>query len=205
MRTLTLLISGTTPLILHHICEHQCREQIASNITDGQTFEDEALEKMSKDGDGNPAVPVSWLWNSIRRGCSKIFVDGGKQMSFIRLQQSLHLPAGLIPLRSSIGRPLDCDVYAAVQHAAPGSKKMITVVAPKFKYWMLKIPSTVEGDWPDNSLLQRIFREAGKQGIGLFHPPKKQFGQFTVFITPGDARFGQVMLGAVQSGPERIR
>lgn len=203
MRTLILRVIGTTPLILHHIDKHQLREQIASHVSDGKTFEDEALEKMSKDGDGNPVVPVSWLLDAIRRGCSKIIIDGGKQLSFIKLQQSLHLQAGLIPLRSLNGRPLGWEVYAVVQHAAPGSKKMITVVAPIFEQWMLKISSIAEGDWPDNSLLQRIFREAGKQGIGLFHPPKKQFGQFTAFIMPSDPRFCQVMLGAVQSGALR--
>ncbi|MFA6404959.1 MAG: hypothetical protein WCW03_03105 [Candidatus Paceibacterota bacterium] len=204
MRTLTLRILGTTPLILHRISRHELREQIASDASKGILFEQEALENMSKDDDGNPVVPVSWLWDAIRKGCSKITVDGGSQLSFVRLQQVLHLPSGSIPLRKR-NQHLDreWEVYTSVQHASPGSKKMITVVAPMFRHWMLEGSVAVDGNQYDDYLLQRVFNEAGKVGMGLFHPPKKQFGKFTTFVTPSDVRLSQVKLGAVRSSLER--
>ena len=182
MRTLTLRIIGTTPLLLHRVSNHQLRDQIASKVNRGILFEHEALENMSKDEDGRPVVPVSWLWNAIRKGCSRIIVDGGKQLSFFKLQQSLHLPAGLILLQGKSGCPLEWEVYTSVQHLAPGSRKMITVVAPMFKNWVIEVTLVVDDNQPDDFMLQRIFNEAGKSGIGLFHPPKKQFGKFTVSL-----------------------
>lgn len=203
MRTLTLRIIGTTPLILHCVARHQLREHIASNSKRGE-FKDKAFGVMSKDECGNPAVPVSWIWDAVRRGCSRIIVDGGKQLNFVKLKQSLHLLAEFIPLRGTSNRPFVREVYTSVQHAAPGAKKMIMVVAPMFKHWALEMPIVADVDGPDDSLLQRIFSEAGRSGIGLFHPPKKQFGQFTAFITPADARLGQVTLSAVLPGLERV-
>lgn len=190
-------------MLLHRVAKHQLREHIASGAKRYE-FEDETSEVMSKDEQGNPAVPVSWILDAIRKGCSRIIVDGGKQLSSVKLQQSLHLPAGFIPLCGSSNRPLEWEIYTSVQHASPGSKKMITVVAPMFKHWMLELQLVVDGGQPDNFLLQRIFNEAGRSGIGLFHPPKKHFGQFTAFITPADARFGQVTLSAASSGLERV-
>ena len=137
---------------------------------------------MNKGEGGNPSVPVSWLRDAIRVGCSRIIVDGCKQLSFVKLQQSLHLPAVALPLRGRSNRLLEWEVYTSVQHASPGSKKMITVVAPMFRHWMVEIPISVDENQLDNSLLERIFNEAGKSGIGLFHPPKKQFGQFRALV-----------------------
>jgi len=185
MRTLTLRIIGTTPLLLHRVSNHQLRDQIASKVNRGILFEHEALENMSKDEDGRPVVPVSWLWDAIRKGCSRIIVEGGKQLSFFKLQQSLHLLAGLILLQGKSGRPLEWEVYTSVQHSAPGSRKMITVVTPMFRNWTLEISLVVDENQYDDRLLQRIFNEAGKVGIGLFHPPKKQFGQFQCHTSPG--------------------
>ena len=185
MRTLTLRIIGTTPLLLHRVSNHQLRDQIASKVNRGILFEHEALENMSKDEDGRPVVPVSWLWDAIHRGCSRIIVDGGKQLSFVKLQQSLHLPEGFIPLQGKNNCPLEWEVYASAQHSAPGSKKMISVVAPMFRQWMLEVPLVVDDNQFDDHLLQRIFNEAGKVGIGLFHPPKKQFGKFQCYISSG--------------------
>ena len=136
---------------------------------------------MFKDSHGNPVVPVSWLWDAIRKGCSRIIVDRGEQLSFVKLQQTLHLPAGFIRLQGKSNRPLEWEVYTSVQHSASGSKKMIVVVAPQFKDWMLEARVSVDAQELDDHLLQRIFNEAGKSGIGLFHPPKKHFGQFRVF------------------------
>ena len=183
MRTLILQLVGTTPIILHQISRHQLREQIASRGGASVPLEDEALEVMSKDSDGNPAVPVSWLWDALRAGCSRITVEQ-KQISFFRFQSVIRLPEGLIPLKDTDCRNPVWKVYSSIQHAAPGSKRSIAVVAPMFKDWMLTVQVSVIGElFPGNELLsevvlEKIFTESGKVGIGLFHPPKKQFGQF---------------------------
>ena len=55
---------GTTPLLLHHISRHELRAEIASRRGAGSSIEEEALEVMMKDKEGDPAVPVSWLWDA---------------------------------------------------------------------------------------------------------------------------------------------
>jgi hypothetical protein len=184
-RTLNLQLVGTTPIILHNVSRHQLREQIASRSGSSLSLEEEALEVMSKDNDGNPAVPVSWLSDAIRVGCSRITVEG-KQISFFKLQSVVQLPEGMIPLRDTDNHIPIWKVYSSIQHAAPKSNRSIAVVAPMFKDWMLTVQAVVTGelisgnDVLNEVVLEKIFAEAGKVGIGLFHPPKKQFGQFRV-------------------------
>ncbi len=72
-------------------------------------------------------------------------------------------------------------VYSSAQHASPESKRMIAVVAPMFKDWMLGVQVKFVDSFSEDTL-QKIFVEAGRIGIGLFHPPKKQFGQFRVSL-----------------------
>jgi hypothetical protein len=177
MRTLTLQLVGTTPILLHHISRHQLREQLASKDAT-LTLDAEALEMMVTDDDGNPSVPVSWIWDAIRVGCSRITVEG-KQVSFVKFQSALHLPFGLIPLKDTDGHIPKWKTYSSIQHAAPDSKKSIAVVAPKFDDWMLTLNVSMDDSY-DDDFLRKVFIEAGRVGIGLFHPPKKQFGQFRV-------------------------
>ncbi len=179
MRTLSLALLGTSPLLLHKIANHQRREEISSHASNGVSLEKEALEKMMKDESGNPAVPSEWLWNSIRVACSKIVIDG-KQVSFTKLQSAIYLRAGFLQLKSRSGG-LNWTVYTSRQHAMQKSNRMILVVAPMFRDWKLEFQVSAEDSIPD-SLLQKIFYEAGKSGIGLFHPPKKHFGQFRCLV-----------------------
>jgi hypothetical protein len=183
MRTLNLQLVGSTPLLLHHISRHQFREQIASHKGDVMSMDEEALEVMVKDENGNPAVPISWLRDALRVGCSRITVEK-KQVSFIKLQSVITLPEGLIPLKDTDNHVPQWKTYSSFQHAAPGSRKSVAVVAPMFTNWMLilsvQIPTNVliNNAFENKVLLERIFAEAGRVGIGLFHPPKKHFGQF---------------------------
>lgn len=170
---------GTTPILLHRISRHQFREQLASRSE--LSIKEEADEVMVKGDDGNPAVPVSWLWDAIRVGCSRITVEG-EQISFIKFQSALHLPFGMIPLKDTDNHIPTWKPYSSVQHASPGSNKSIAIVAPMFSDWMLSV-RVVSDDSYDDGFLKRVFVEAGKVGIGLFHPPKKQFGQFRVDVT----------------------
>jgi hypothetical protein len=188
MRTLNLRLIGTTPILLHQISRHQEREKIASHTEAGRSLLDEARDKMSKDSDGNPVIPVSWIADAIRVGCSRITVEG-KQVSFAKVQSLLHLPTGSVGLYHRNGNIPECDkAYQSMQHATPGSKNSIVVVAPIFRDWMSELSVTVSGNLlPDDvigsdKMLDQIFFEAGRSGIGLFHPPKKQFGQFRVEI-----------------------
>lgn len=182
MRTLNLQLVGITPLILHRVSKHQLRVEIASHC-ENLTIEDEAAEVMVKDSLGNPAVPVSWLWDAIRAACSRITIDG-EQVSFFKLQSVIRLPVDPIPLKDTDNHIPAWKVYSSLQHAAPGSKRSIAVVAPMFRDWMLSLQVSITKDlFPGNqvlsdTILEKIFAEAGKVGIGLFHPPKKQFGQF---------------------------
>jgi len=139
---------------------------------------------MSKDSHGNPMVPVSWLSDAMRVGCSRIIVEG-KQLSSIKISSSVQLPDGLIALKDRDNRPPVWTPYASVQHGAPGSKQSIAVVAPSFKDWMLSFQVQIDEAFPDDELLLRVFAEAGRGGIGLFHPPKKHFGQFRVMPVLG--------------------
>lgn len=177
MRTLILRLIGTTPILLHHISRHQFREQLASH-SGGQTIEEEALEVMVKDSEDSPSVPVSWIWDALKVGCSRITVEG-KRFSYFSFQSEFILPLGTVPIRRTDGSIPEWKPYSSIQHAAPGSKESIVVVAPIFRDWMLTVAATVSESL-DRNLLNKIFVEAGKVGIGLFHPPKKQFGQFRV-------------------------
>jgi hypothetical protein len=188
MRTLNLRLVGNTPILLHRICRHQEREEIASVGSSNTSFLDEARDKMSKDQDGNPVIPVSWFWDSLRAGCSRITV-ADKQLSFTRLQSIMRLPTDPLPLRQKNGGIPKCEeVYKSFQHAAPGSKGSIVVVAPLFRDWTAELSVVVSGElFPDNAgatskTLEKIFLEAGKSGMGLFHPPKKHFGQFRISV-----------------------
>jgi hypothetical protein len=180
MRTLLLRLVGSTPILLHQISKHQRREEIASSARRG-SMTDEAMEVMSKEGDGNPTVPVSWLWDALRVGCSRI-TSNGKQLSFVALRSLINLPTDQIRIKRSDGGDPVWTLYKSVQHMAPKSKKMVLVIAPMFKDWVIEFPVVVYGEFPDDSLLLGIFYEAGKTGIGLFHPPKKHFGQFKTLI-----------------------
>lgn len=187
MRTLNLQLIGSTPLLLHHISRHQFREQVASQKGATMTMDEEASEVMVKDTDGNPAVPVSWLWDALRVGCSRITVEK-KQVSFTKLQSMIKMPEGLLSLKDTDNHVPGWKTYSSFQHAAPGSKKSVAVVAPMFKDWMLIVPVQVpvnvliNNAFENKVLLERIFMEAGRAGIGLFHPPKKHFGQFKATI-----------------------
>gem|GEM_PF-2558521 len=180
MRTLTINLIGTSPLLLHRISKHQLRDQIAANLRDGRTFEDEAWEVMQKDTFGNPVIPISWLWDAIRAGCSRITVEG-KQLSFVRISSCLWLPKECIKLQAINDEKPTWELYRSIQHLAPGSKRTIVVIAPMFKGWMLSFQVRVNESFPDDALLGRILAEAGRVGIGLFHPPKKHFGQFRCY------------------------
>src|SRR3989338_246414 len=190
MRTLNLVLVGTTPILLHRISRHQLRDQIASNGQTEKTLEQEVYGVMSQDEHGNPAVPVSWLWGAIRTGCSRVTVNG-KQPSFFKLQSAINLPNGHLPLRDTDNKCPVWKTYSSIQHASPGSKRSIIVVAPKFGDWRLALQISVNEQYLDDFLLQRILNEAGKVVIGLFHPPKKQFGQFRVSILWGEVAFGR--------------
>jgi hypothetical protein len=187
MRSLNLQLFGSTPLLLHSISRHQLRSQVASTKGATLTIEEEALEVMVKDTNGNPAVPVSWLWDSLRVGCSRIIVEK-KQVSFTRLQSLLKLPEGFLSLKDEDNRVPAWEPYLSFQHAAPRSKKSVAVLAPKFKDWMIIVPVQFHENLPINNaienkvLIERIFAEAGRGGIGLFHPPKKHFGQFKTLV-----------------------
>jgi hypothetical protein len=183
MRTLTLELVGTSPLILHKVSRHQLRDQIASTKGATMTVAEEAQDNMLINDDGNPAVPASWIMEAVRVGCSRIFVDtpqGRQQFSFVKLAAVMKIADMLIPLRDKDGRNPTWIPYTSFQHAAPGSKKMIAVVAPQFNNWMLFVQLTISDPTLDNEILKRVFEEAGRSGIGLFHPPKKNFGRFEV-------------------------
>ena len=179
MRTLSLALIGTSPLLLHRISRHQERDHIAASGAEGKSLEAEAENVMSKDEHGNPAVPVPWLWDALRAGCSRIIVKG-RQASFFELQSLIHLPEGTLPLKNTDNQNPCWEVYSSIQHASPESKKSIVVVTPKFKDWMLELKVEVREEFLGEELLLKIFNEAGRAGIGLFHPPKKQFGQFKI-------------------------
>jgi hypothetical protein len=178
MKTYNLQLVGTSPLLLHRISKHQLRDQIAFKANGGEP-EEEALEAMSKDEGGNPAVPVDWLWDAIRVGCSRITVNG-QQVSFSQVSRAISLKPKTLPLKGSDSSLPKWRVYTSVQHAKPGSKETILVVAPEFRGWSLEVEITAYLEFPDKALLLRILSEAGRAGIGLFHPPKKHFGQFRV-------------------------
>lgn len=180
MRTLTIRLVGTTPLLLHRICRHEFRKALASRASPTQSLEGEMREKMITDEEGNLAVPVGWIWDALCRGCAKIIV-AGTQVKIQRFQSRLTLPAGLLPLQCKNGDPPSVSLFRSVQHAAPGSHRMIAVVAPKFEDWMLEMRVFVEDSFSDKTL-ELIFTQAGKAGIGLFHPPKKHFGQFRATV-----------------------
>ena len=185
MRTLNLQLVGSTPLLLHHISRHQFREQIASVKGETMSIEDEASEVMVKDCNGNPAVPVSWLWDALRVSCSRITVEK-KQLSFIGVQSAIKLPEEeLLPLRVKKDNFVPkWKTYSSFQHAAPGSKKSVIVVAPMFRDWMLVVSVQYQiSSFVDSVIVHKIFTEAGRVGIGLFHPPKKHFGQFRVILS----------------------
>jgi hypothetical protein len=151
------------------------------------SIEDEASEVMVKDCNGNPAVPVSWLWNSLRVGCSRVTVEK-KHVNFTKLQSLVKLPGGLLPLRDTDNKIPAWEPYLSLQHADPKSKKSVVVLAPKFKNWMIIVPVQFHANLLINNaienkvLIERIFAEAGRGGIGLFHPPKKHFGQFKTLV-----------------------
>lgn len=186
MRTLNLQLVGSTPLLLHHVSKHQLRTEIASK-GGALTVEEEASEVMVRNEDGNPAVPVSWIWDALRFGCSRIAVQG-KQISFSRLQSLVQLPKGLLSLKDTDNKIPTWETEVSMQHAALNSKKRIVVVAPKFRDWMLVLPIQISpiilinDALENNVVIERVFAEAGRGGIGLFHPPKKQFGKFTVAV-----------------------
>lgn len=192
MRTLTIRLVGTTPLLLHRVSRHERRDEIAAHAKNGKTLEDEANEVMMKDEKGNPAVPPAWLWEAIHKATPRIIVNE-RQVSFFKLQSVLCFPDKLLPLQSHNGNCLKWSVYTSVQHAAPNSRRSIAVVAPLFREWALEAQIlATNGAFPDNTLLQKIFAEAGKCGIGLFHPPKKQFGQFRALVTHSFADLSRV-------------
>jgi len=182
MRTFSLRLLGTTPLLLHRIAKHQLRDQIASKAKRGG-FRQEAWQVMFKDDSGNPVVPVAWLWDAIRAGCLRITVEG-QQVSFSRIQRAISLKPAMLPLKSLDGSTPQWGVYTSVQHAAPGSYKSILVVAPEFRQWILDVEIATYLDFPDSDLLLRIISAAGRAGIGLFHPPKKHYGQFKIWNKP---------------------
>lgn len=177
MRTLKVQLVGTTPLLLHRVSEHERRGEIAVGFASGQTLAQAAREVMSIDEKGRPAVPVEWVLDSLRRAAAKT-MENGQQVSFCKLKSALILPEELIPLWNGNGKPLSWRIYQSAQHSAPQSSEIIAVAAPQFKEWSFFIEIAVNGDFPSDTLLAHILEEAGKCGIGLFHPPKKQFGQF---------------------------
>ena len=178
MRTLSFTLVGTSPLLLHHTSKHQFREVIAAQQI-GKTLENEAKEVMSIDERGHPVVPASWLLDSIRAGCARIVVEG-KQVSFVSVSSMIRLPDDPIPLKDTDNHMPVWKLYKSAQHLRPGSKRLIAVVAPQFDDWMLSLEIKIFGLFPSDALLLRIMDEAGRCGIGLFHPPKKHFGQFRV-------------------------
>lgn len=198
MRTLTIRLVGMTPLLLHRVSEHTRRSEIAAHVRNGETLEEIAGEVMMRDAHGNPAVPPSWIWEAIHGAAARI-VQNGRQISFFRLQSVLCLPDKFLPLQSTNGSGLKWTVYTSIQHAAPKSRQSIAVVAPLFRTWALEVRTLlVNGAFPDDTLLHRIFAEAGKCGIGLFHPPKKQFGQFRAEIIFCPARHGRASRATLQ-------
>jgi hypothetical protein len=184
MKTLNFQLVGKTPLLLHEISRHQLREQLALHEAE-LPIEEEVLKVMVKDSVGNPVVPVSWLWDSIRVGCSRITVREGKQLSFQKLQSVVNLPEGYIPVLDREGSMPKVGIYSSMQHASPGSRKPIAVVSPMIKLWSLTFNVVVVGEHLEEALLRKVFLEAGRVGIGLFHPPKKYFGQFSVTTSGG--------------------
>jgi hypothetical protein len=185
MRTFTFELIGTTPLLLHRVSRHQQRDLIASTKGTTMSIAEEAQDVMSINEDGHPVVPASWIKDALRAGCSRIFVDtahGRQQLSFAKLMSSLSIADDPIPLRDKDGHIPKWIPYTSFQHAAPGSKKMIAVVAPQFNDWMLIIQLNISDPTLDKDILKRVFDEAGRGGIGLFHPPKKNFGRFQVSL-----------------------
>ena len=64
-------LAGTTPILLHNISKHQLREQLASKGA-MLSLEEEALEVMTKDDDGNP---VSSCFLALECSQSWLFTD----------------------------------------------------------------------------------------------------------------------------------
>lgn len=126
---------------------------------------------------------MSWIKDALRAGCSKT-VQNGAQVSFAKVNAALRLPEGFLEVCDKNNHAPTWAPYSSIQHAAPDSQELILVIAPKFKDWMLTLSLQVEGDFPDDALLFQIFNEVGRIGIGLFHPPKKHFGQFRVQLFP---------------------
>lgn len=176
MRTITFCLVGTSPLLLHKICEHQKRDQVTSTGGDPST---EAAQAMYRNEKGAPAIPASWLSDAMRAACSHL-EDGGRRLSYSRIASTLCFAAKSFVLRNTDNREPSWSAYESIQHRKPGSKTMVVVVAPQFSDWMVDVVVNVYGDYPDTSLLERIFNQMGRMGIGLFHPPKKNFGQFRV-------------------------
>jgi hypothetical protein len=53
-----------------------------------------------------------------------------------------------------------------------------------FSDWMLVVSVQYQiSSFVDPVIVHKIFTEAGRVGIGLFHPPKKHFGQFRVILS----------------------
>lgn len=185
MRTFTIQLVGTSPLLLHRVAKHERREEIAAPAGTEQSllaFTEVAKQVMFRNKEGKPAVPVVWITDALRAGCAKIVRDSA-QMSFAKVNAALRFPEGFLEVCGSNNHAPVWVPYSNVQHVKPGSQKSILVVAPKFNDWMLSLAVQVDGDFPDNALLLQIFNEAGRCGIGLFHPPKKQFGQFRCLLS----------------------
>lgn len=183
MSTFTLCLVGTTPLLLHRVHRHEFRDQIASSPLPGETIEQEAERKMSKDASNNPAVPSSWIVGALRVGVGRL-LENEQSIGFRLLSEVIKLPEHALPLKSRHDE-LVWSVYQSMQHAKPRSQKAITVVAPMFSDWRLEIPITMDESRAathgiQHGYIKRAFSEAGKIGIGLFRPPKKNYGQFRV-------------------------
>ena len=120
MKTYLVQLVGTSPLLLHRECNHQNREHIAAQavVYTEESLRAQIFGKMSKNQSGNPAVPIEWIWNSIRNGCRKI-VCRGKQLSFLAVEKYMNLPEGFIVVRSIKEDPPEWRTYKSLQHEKP--------------------------------------------------------------------------------------
>jgi hypothetical protein len=181
MRTIDVIIKGTTPMLQNRFNEKaEVQEATRSVIVDHGTPREQAEKAVYRNGHGF-YFPSTWIVGTIKAAGENHKLKGSRKSAKYLVPAAVNVKEITIPIKNGDGKSLAKDFEVDSRPVTiPATKGRIMRHRPRFDDWSAGFVLLISELVLPEDFVQKLLTEAGEQrGIGDFRPT---FGRFRVTL-----------------------
>jgi hypothetical protein len=188
MKTFTVRIEGTSPLLQHRFGEEAEGEsgKASRNITIVRGSPREEADKVAyRSKDGHFYIPGTWIFGTLCAAGGNHKMKGSRKSARFVVPAAVRVGEIEIPVRNGDGESLAKDFEVDSRPVTiPATKGRIMRHRPRFDCWSASFSLVVNDSILPEDFVHQLLTEAGaQQGIGDYRPEKRgPFGTFRVTL-----------------------